>query len=113
MEASEPKEGKIEWKAACDGLLKVDRERLYKINEAGGLMAAVRHGNFPVKRGDKLGGTRVIPLVIEEEKLQRIEAACAGAPVLTVLPFKKKTAGIITTGNEVFYGRIKDTFTPS
>lgn len=112
MEAGEPKEGKIEWKAACDGLLKVDAERLYKINSAGQLMAAVRHGNFPVKKGDKLGGTRVIPLVIEEEKLKRVEEECAGAPVLRVLPFHKKTAGIITTGNEVFHGRIKDTFTP-
>ncbi|KSV57468.1 molybdopterin-binding protein [Acetivibrio ethanolgignens] len=112
MEASEPKEGKIEWRATYDGLLKVDRERLYKINAAGELMAAVRHGNFPVKKGDKLGGTRIIPLVIEEEKLKKVEKECAGAPVLTVLPFRKKTAGIITTGNEVFYGRIQDTFTP-
>lgn len=112
MEPSEPKEGKIEWRAACDGLLKVDRERLFKINSAGQLMAAVRHGNFPVKKGDKLGGTRIIPLVIEEEKLKKAETECAGAPVLTLLPFKKKTAGIVTTGNEVFHGRIKDTFTP-
>lgn len=112
MEASEPKEGKIEWKATCDGLLKVDKERLYKINSAGQLMAATRHGNFPVKKGDKLGGTRIIPLVIEEAVLAQIEKECEGAPVLRVLPFQKKTAGIVTTGNEVFYGRIQDTFTP-
>lgn len=112
MEAGEPKEGKIEWKATCDGLLKVDKERLYKINSAGQLMAATRHGNFPVKKGDKLGGTRIIPLVIEEAVLAQIEKECEGAPVLQVLPFQKKTAGIVTTGNEVFYGRIQDTFTP-
>ena len=28
------------------------------------------------------------------------------------MPFAHKKVGIVTTGNEVFYGRIKDTFTP-
>lgn len=28
------------------------------------------------------------------------------------IPLKKKRAGVVTTGNEVFYGRIEDTFTP-
>jgi molybdenum cofactor synthesis domain-containing protein len=28
------------------------------------------------------------------------------------LPFKRKKAGLIITGSEVFHGRIKDTFTP-
>ena len=32
--------------------------------------------------------------------------------ILSLIPFKKKKVGIVTTGNEVFYGRIKDTFTP-
>ena len=112
MDQSEPKEGKIEWRATCDGLLKVDRERLFKINAAGEMIVSIRHGNFPVKKGDKIGGTRIIPLIIEEEKLRKVEKECEGAPVLNVMPFSKKTAGIVTTGNEVFYGRINDTFTP-
>ena len=33
------------------------------------MMIATRHGNFAVKKGDKLAGTRIIPLVIEEEKM--------------------------------------------
>ena len=28
------------------------------------------------------------------------------------MPYQIKTAGIITTGSEVYKGRIKDTFTP-
>lgn len=31
-------------------------------------MIATRHGNTFVKKGDKLAGTRIIPLVIEKEK---------------------------------------------
>ena len=55
---------------------------------------------------------RVIPLVIEEEKLRRAEEAAGGAPLLALLPFVKKTACIVTTGSEVKKGLIKDTFTP-
>ena len=77
---------------------------------------ATRHGNFAVKKGDKLAGTRIIPLVIEEEKMTKAKEAAMAAtgnkPILNLLPFKHKKVGIVTTGNEVFYGRIKDTFTP-
>ena len=80
------------------------------------MMIASRHGGFPVKTGDKLAGTRIIPLVIEEEKMTAASEACmaatGGQPILSLHPFVHKKAGIVTTGNEVFYGRIEDTFTP-
>ena len=116
MERSEVKEEKIELTAYCDGLLKVDNRGLKAVNGFGQMMIATRHGNFAVKKGDKLAGTRIIPLVIEEEKMERAKesalAATGGCPILDVMPFVHKKVGIITTGNEVFYGRIKDTFTP-
>ena len=116
MERSQAKEGKIELTAACDGLLKVDNKGLKAVNGFGQMMIATRHGNFAVKKGDKLAGTSIIPLVIEEEKMTKAkEAAMAetgNKPILNLLPFKHKKVGIVTTGNEVFYGRIKDTFTP-
>ena len=116
MERSQAKEGKIELTAACDGLLKVDNRGLKAVNGFGQMMIATRHGNFAVKKGDKLAGTRIIPLVIEEEKMEAAKKAAAeateGCPILELKPFLHKKAGIVTTGNEVFYGRIKDTFTP-
>ena len=116
MERSQAKEGKIELTAACDGLLKVDNKGLKTVNGFGQMMIATRHGNFAVKKGDKLAGTRIIPLVIEEEKMTKAKEAAMAAtgnkPILNLLPFKHKKVGIVTTGNEVFYGRIKDTFAP-
>lgn len=116
MERTQAKEGKIELKAACDGLLKVNNEALKTVNGLGQMMIATRHGNFPVKQGDKLAGTRIIPLVIEEEKMEAAREAAAkvtgGEPILELKPFVHKKVGIVTTGNEVFYGRIQDTFTP-
>ena len=74
MVRSEVKEGKIELKAACDGLFRVDSQRLMAVNSLEEIMIATRQGNTAVKKGDKLAGMRVIPLVIEEEKLKAAES---------------------------------------
>ena len=110
MEASSPKEGKVELTAQTDGLFKVDEERLIRLNSLGEMMVATRHGNFPVKKGDKLAGTRIIPLVIEKEKMEAAKKAVGEEPLLALLPYHHKKVGIVTTGNEVFHGRIKDQF---
>lgn len=112
IHASPVKEGKIELIADIEGLLKVDHRKLLAVNSLGEMMIASRHGDFPVRPGDKLAGTRVIPLVIEKSKMERAEQAAAGGPIFRVLPFRLKKVGIVTTGNEVFHGRIEDSFTP-
>ena len=109
---SEIKEGKIEVIAGCDGVLKIDRSLLKEINSLGEMMIASRHGDFPVKKGDKIAGTRVIPLVIEKEKMEKAKDAAGGRSIFRILPYLKKKVGIVTTGNEVFHRRIQDTFTP-
>ena len=112
MHPTPVKEGKIELVADIDGLLKVDSDKMKKINGMGELMIASRHGNFAVEKGDKLAGTRIIPLVIEREKMEQAKAVCEGEPILELKPFVHKKVGIVTTGNEVYYHRIEDTFTP-
>ena len=64
MHPSAVKEGKIELIAECDGLFKVDREKLRKVNS------------------------------------------------LEIKPLQPKKAAILTTGSEVYHGRIQDKFTP-
>ena len=112
MTASPPGEGKIEIRAAKDGLLKIDRRKLLEINSLGEMMIATIHGDYPVRAGEKLAGTRVIPLVIEEEKMQKARAIAGDRPILSILPIPKVRYGLVTTGNEVAAGRIKDQFGP-
>lgn len=109
---SEVKEGKIELTAEIDGLFILDREKLYAINSIDEIMIATRKGDTAVHKGDKLAGTRVIPLVINKDKLEQAQAISNSKPLMNVLPYTLKTAAIITTGSEVFHGRIKDKFTP-
>ena len=109
---SEVKEGKIELTAEIDGLFTIDREKLSAINSIEELMIATRHGDTAVHKGDKLAGTRVIPLVIEKDKLTQAQDIADNTPILNVLPYTLKTAAVITTGSEVYHGRIEDKFTP-
>jgi len=112
MRLTQPKEGKIDIIANRDGLLTVDTERLHKINAIGGLMIATRASGTPVKKGAKLCGTRIIPLTVGKAKMERVRKTAGESPLLELLPIKKKKYGLINTGSELFYGRIKDTFTP-
>ena len=112
MHPTPVKEGKIELIADCDGLFRVDVERLNALNDVEELMIATRHTNTAVHQGDKLAGTRIIPLVIREEVLQAAEARAGEEPLLSLTPWKLKTCGLITTGSEVAKGLIQDAFTP-
>ena len=112
MEPTSVKEGKIELKASCDGLFVIDVERLNEINDIDQVMIATRHTNTPVRKGEKLLGTRVIPLVIKKDKMELVKEKAGNTPLCALYPYVLKRAGIITTGNEVYYGRIEDKFTP-
>ena len=112
MHGSDIKEGKIELIADCDGVLKIRRDALLAVNRLGEMMIASRHGDFPVKKGNKIAGTRIIPLVIEKSKMDRAVEAAGSEPIFSILPYHAKKVGIVTTGSEVQKGLIKDTFTP-
>ncbi|MGO9376880.1 MAG: molybdopterin-binding protein [Syntrophobacteraceae bacterium] len=112
IEVSEPNEGKVELRATVEGLLKIDLEALFEINAEEVVFASL-HTNQRVAKGKVLAGIRVIPLVIEEAKVKRAEHVCSRhQPLIEVLPFRSFNVGIITTGSEVYHGRIKDEFGP-
>lgn len=112
VHGTEIKEGKIEVVSKIDGILKIRREALVAVNSLGEMMIASRHGDFSVKKGDKIAGTRIIPLVIEKEKMDAAEMAAGEKPIFDILPYHPKKVGIVTTGSEIKKGLIQDTFTP-
>ncbi len=114
---AEPREGKINIIAEKDGLLKVNQEALTEFNMLGEVMCATRHGNTVVKKGRVVAGTRTIPLVVKRSMIEKAvsiaeQARSSGAPVVEVKEIRKPKAGIVITGNEVYYGRITDAFAP-
>lgn len=112
IELTEPSEGKIELKAAMDGLLKIDRERLFELVSQDEIMFATIHENIVVRKGEKLAGTRIIPLFVAEEVMQKAEAILADEPIIKIVPLKEMKVGVVTTGSEVYNGIIEDAFGP-
>lgn len=110
---SEPSEGKVNLIAKHSGLLKINNRALIEINSITDIMMATLHSNIVINRNTILGGTRIIPLVIDEDKLASMEEICRlNYPVIEIRPLAKLKVGIVTTGNEVFYRRIPDKFGP-
>ncbi|PHR24498.1 MAG: molybdopterin-binding protein [Desulfotalea sp.] len=110
---SGPSEGKITLTAAIDGLLTVNVPLLNDVNSVEDVTFATVHNHQFVKKGRGLAGTRVIPLAVSEKILFEVENICEkGGPVIEVKPLKAARVGVVTTGSEVYSGRIKDGFGP-
>lgn len=105
------KEGKIDFFAEDDGIVSIDVEELLKANSLGEIIVSTIHNNTPVKKGEKIAGTRIIPLVIDEEKIKKLEEVCR-EKFVSVKKINPKKVAVIITGSEVFYGRIEDKFAP-
>jgi len=104
-------EGKVSLTATMGGLLKIDREALYRFNLLGEVMCATLQDNTPVKQGEQVAASRLIPLVAQRRVVEEAVAiARSGAPIVRVLPLATVRASLVITGNEVFYGRIQDRF---
>lgn len=127
LQRTEPSEGKALLKSAISGLLKVDKAFIDAVNAIEQIAMATLKDNTVVEPGQNVAGTRVIPLIVAEAKVARVERMAAqyavdrpsaeaegdfAAAPLFVKPFRKLKAGVITTGSEVFKGRIEDKFGP-
>ena len=107
----EPKEGKINIIAAKDGLLKINKDALFEFNMLGDVMCATLHNNTLVRKGQSVGATRAIPLIVKKKIVQAaVNIGQKAGNVLHVREIRKPKAGIVVTGNEVYYGKIKDAF---
>ncbi len=109
---SEVCEGRINF-TASPGLLDVNVEALNRINSIEEVVLATMHDGQQITEPRDVAGTRVVPLVVDEAKIERVEAICAEYPyVVGVRPFVPHKVGLVTTGSEVYEGRIKDKFGP-
>lgn len=108
-----PSEGKITLKAGVDGLLKIDVDGLLSLNRLEDVTFGTIHRHQFVRKGRTLAGTRVIPLAVPENLLRKVEALCrARGAIIDVRPLLAARVGIVTTGSEVYSGRIQDGFGP-
>ena len=109
-----PSEGKVNFKAARDGLFRVDRKRLFQFNYLGEVMLATRHDAIMVRKGEVVGAGRAIPLVVPRKVVEEaVEIASRGPGLISVVARKIHRGAVVITGQEVYEGRIKDAFGPA
>ncbi|MEB3100913.1 molybdopterin-binding protein [Ferviditalea candida] len=120
LELTQPHEGKVTIKSAIHGLAKIDKAFVDAVNSMDQIVMSTIKTNTPVEPGKSLIGTRVIPLIVENAKISKIERLALewkkehpDEQIVTVKPFQKLKVGLITTGGEVFSGRIQDKFGPT
>ncbi|MCU0588461.1 MAG: molybdopterin-binding protein, partial [Syntrophobacteraceae bacterium] len=62
---------------------------------------------------DRHGAAFDFPLVVKRSMVEEAVRTAQGVGhILSVKPLRKPRAGIVITGNEVYYGRIQDAFAP-
>ena len=109
--AGEPREGRVDLVASRGGLLQVDRDALLAFNLLGEVMCATLHAGTLVRRGQRVAGTRAIPLVIGESVV-REAVRRAGGGVVAVREVARPAIGVVVTGSEVSRGLVVDRFGP-
>lgn len=108
-----PSEGKVLMKAQKKGILKINIQALEQINDIDMIILSTLHQYTVVEKDQIVAGTKVIPLVIEKQKIEQVEKICSHyGNVLEVSPMFPLKVGIVVTGSEVYYGRIQDRFAP-
>ena len=113
IKLSKPSEGKINFTAQTDGLLIINVEQLFKVNDITEIVFATIHSNTLVKKGQIIAGCRVVPLAITDEKVKMVEQICGETSgIIEIVPTKKMKVGLVTTGSEIFHKRIEDRFGP-
>ncbi len=106
-----PNQGRVNISADIDGLLKVNVELLNKVNNIPDIVFATLHNNRSVIKGQTVAGTRVVPIAVAHETIEMVEKLTyQTTPMLAVKPFIPLKVAIVTTGTEVYSGRIKDGF---
>lgn len=123
VQLGDPHEGKIALKSTVHGMAKIDRSYVDQVNAIPLTALATLKSGTVVSPGQQIAATRAIPLIVAEESVLQIEtlalqwrkdrtsAADAEGPV-SVKPFRRLKVGVVTTGSEVFKGRIEDKFGP-
>jgi len=107
---SEVSEGKINIMAKHQGLLKIDKEKLFQLNSIEHIAISTVFDDIVVERGQKVASERIIPLFTKEENIKAVEEICKSGKVIEIKQFMYNKVHLIITGNEVYKGLIEDKF---
>lgn len=112
LKVTPPSEGRCNLVAEKSGMLWYPAEMVNRVNQDPDWVLAALAPHRPVKEGQTVAGFRIRPLVMEDYRVERAVAAVRGTGPFSIKEFKPLKVGLVTTGKEIFDGRVEDAFRP-
>lgn len=110
---SGPSTGRCNILALESGLLRVDVNRLMRINACTGITLATLQTNSPVAQKKMVGTVKILPYGVPESLVWQAEQiAKETGPVLWLDPLKEKKVAVILSGSPSAEDRIRQGFIP-
>ena len=95
------------------GILRVDVERLARINELDGMTLATVLTHFPVHARQSVATVKIIPYAVPESTVSEVETiAEEGEPITRVDALPSKSVGMILSGSTSLHERLVSDFSP-
>lgn len=107
FEISGPEEGRCRLISTGRGIVRFDPEAVGKINRDREWSLAYAHSNSVVKPGSVVAAFRILPLCLKRDSLDR---AVGAASPFSLVPFIHRRVGLVSTGQELLDGLVKDSF---
>jgi molybdopterin biosynthesis enzyme len=112
--ATAPAASRVNLLAAADGVVRVDAERLLRINEIDGLTIATLPSNALIRARKRIATIKIIPFAVPEEALRAAESIgreCAAVVALDAL--RPARVGLILVGGAAARERIERGVAPA
>jgi molybdopterin biosynthesis enzyme len=105
--AAAPAASRVNLLAASDGVVRVDVERLLRINQIDGLTLATLPANALARARKRVATIKIIPFAVPEELLREAEAIGREGPsVVSLDPLRSMRVGVILVGSAAARARI-------
>jgi len=95
------------------GILRINVERLARINECDGITLATLTTHSPVRARQIVGTIKIIPYAVPESVLSLVEAITAGdSPIVRVDALPSRPVGLILSGSTSMHQKLLSDFAP-
>jgi molybdopterin biosynthesis enzyme len=112
--AQPPAASRVNLLAEADAIVRVDVERLLRINQIDGLTVATLPNHALVRARKRVATIKIIPFAVPEAALRRAEAIGGqGTGIITLSPLRHHAIGIILVGSAAARERIERGVAPA
>jgi len=112
--ATAPAASRVNLLAEADGVVRVDAERLLRINQIEGLTVATLPSHALARARKRVATIKIIPFAVPEEALREAEAiGRAGQGLVALSPLRRHAVGVILVGSAAARERIERGVAPA